>query len=259
MPYVLRSQGQTSTMAGDNIELEPSNKDIMTLLLDLKNSQSSREEEMIKSLNACHEKLDLNSLELTKINLRLDAYSELLEKLKNENQNLRKELTSCALEIDKLEQYTRRNTIEIHGIPYVNGEDTYVLVQQVATALSVPVSKNAIDICHRLRTQAHKPSPILCKFVNRYVKEEIIARRKVKRNLSTSDIGMTSGDTIYVNENLTSCRRKLLFRARQTQKEIGFKFLWTKNGFIYARKDEKSPITEINSTEDIERIKAGAL
>uniref|UniRef100_A0A1Y1M4T5 FP protein C-terminal domain-containing protein n=1 Tax=Photinus pyralis TaxID=7054 RepID=A0A1Y1M4T5_PHOPY len=142
----------------------------------------------------------------------------------------------------------------------MKGEDSYAIVQKIASALSIPITKQSIDVCHRLRTPSEKNhAAIICKFVNRYTKEEFLAKRKVKRNLSTTDIGMTIGSTIYVNENLTPHRRKLLFKLRQLQKEMKFKFTWTKNGNIFARRDEESPIRCIQSTEDLDLIKSGGL
>ncbi|XP_031334060.1 uncharacterized protein LOC116164073 [Photinus pyralis] len=241
---------------------EPSNKDIMNLLRDFMQTQKAREENLNQSINSCHEKLDANIEELNKINNRLDSYAESLVTLKNESNDLRQRLTSCTNEMDKLEQYTRRNSLEIHGIPFIKGEDPYLLIQKVASALSIEISKNSIDICHRLPLRSseatQKPPAIICKFVNRYLKEDILGKRKVMRNLSTTDIGFTTADTIYINENLTTHRRQLLYKARQLQKELHFKFLWTKNGNIFARKDEKSPVTEVTA-DSIKRIKLGGL
>ncbi|XP_031328528.1 uncharacterized protein LOC116163995 [Photinus pyralis] len=259
MAYATCSQGERLEMASKNPG-DPSNSDIMNLLKDFIQKQQVREDDLNKSINYCHEKLDANSDELNKINLRLNAYSDSLEQLKNENCNLRKNLSSCVFEIDKLEQYTRRNTIEIHGVPLVKGEDVYGLVQQIGTALSMHIPKNAIDICHRLPTRSSNTSqPIICKFVNRYTKDDLIIKRKVMRNLSAIDIGFTVADVIYINENLTPKRRQLLYKMRQLQKDLKFKFLWTKNGNIYARKDEKCPVAEITSDSDIARVKSGAL
>ncbi|KAB0802543.1 hypothetical protein PPYR_04729 [Photinus pyralis] len=190
----------------DNVE--PKNSDIIKLLIELKESHKCSEESLITSLNLCHSKLDDNAKELAKINTRIDSHDDLIQSLQQENHQFRKSLSVQKLKTDELEQYTRRNNIEVHGIPQIQGEDVYQLIQKVAVALGVNVDKGGIDTCHRI-SKSSSSSVIICKFVNRYTKEEMLAKRKIKRNLSTTDIGFSRGSTIYINENLTVYRRQL--------------------------------------------------
>ena len=64
--------------------------------------------------------------------------------------------------IDTLEQYTRKNSLEIEGIPekVCNDEDA---VLKVAEALNINVKREDIDICHRIKTK--KTSPIIARFI----------------------------------------------------------------------------------------------
>ena len=53
------------------------------------------------------------------------------------------------------------------------------------------------------------------------------------------------GDQFYICENLTLFRRNLL---EEVKKELHYwKFVWTKNGNIMARKDSTSKVVKINT------------
>ena len=42
---------------------------------------------------------------------------------------------------------------------------------------------------------------------------------------------------IYIYENLTSFRKLLVFETKKLKKVLGYEFVWTKMGEIYARKN----------------------
>ena len=59
---------------------------------------------------------------------------------------------------------------------------------------------------------------------------------------------------LYINENLTQERKKLLWQTKQRMKKLEIKFLWTMNGKIYVRKDEDSTSVIIQNEEDLNKI-----
>ena len=63
---------------------------------------------------------------------------------------------------DRLEQYTRKNSLEIHGVPPEE------VVIKIAEALEVPVHPNDIEIAHKLNKKGNKP--IIVKFLSNKVK-----------------------------------------------------------------------------------------
>lgn len=59
---------------------------------------------------------------------------------------------------------------------------------------------------------------------------------------------------LYFNENLTRTNRELFRFARVRGKEKGFKFIWTGNGKILAKKCEGAPVIRIDKLSDLEKI-----
>ena len=51
---------------------------------------------------------------------------------------------------DKLEQYTRKNSLEIHGVPESAYTSTEEVVLKLTEALQVPINPDDIQISHKL-------------------------------------------------------------------------------------------------------------
>ena len=81
--------------------------------------------------------------------------------------------------------YSCHYNIKIFGLPTVmereNSESTVKLCLQLFHSIGVKdVSMQDIDIAHRVPTRkaSSRPSPIICKFGRRQVKERVMAARK---------------------------------------------------------------------------------
>ena len=59
---------------------------------------------------------------------------------------------------------------------------------------------------------------------------------------------------LYINDQLTFNNRQLLWLAKTKAKECNWKFVWVRNGKIFARKNENSSLNIINNAADIESI-----
>ena len=59
-------------------------------------------------------------------------------------------LKETATELEQLEQYGRRENLEIHGIPINKEESTNQIVKHVATLLKVELTNDQISTSHRL-------------------------------------------------------------------------------------------------------------
>ena len=86
--------------------------------------------------------------------------------------------------IEENQQYSYRYNVKLMGIPDNNSSEsaseTMNLCLKLFQKLGVEITRNDIDIAHRVPTESARPTPrpIICKFVRRIVKEEIIIARK---------------------------------------------------------------------------------
>lgn len=243
-----------------------SNEDMMVFLRQMKeelknhteNKLKSLETELGKSVECCHDKITDLIETVNKQANTLKKYEELFDTMKQDNATLRAKVKNLEQQVDEAEQYSRINCLEINGVPEANNENVIEIVKSVGDALGVKLSSEDIDASHRLGPkQDGRRRGIIVKFVRRHVKEEMLRKRKIKRNLNTNDIGMSSGpaEVVYMNESLSQSRRKVLNAARQLRKEQGFAFVWVKNGRIFLRKDEGSRAIMLTNMEQVTELK----
>lgn len=160
-------------------------------------------------------------------------------KLKEENSNLIKDNESMKemlieretqLKIlneksNNLEQYTRRNSVRVYGITDKKNEtpdETAIRVIKLAKdKLNISLQQTDIDVAHRMgRHNNDGNRPIICKFVRRYVKTEVM---KVRRKLK--------GSAIVIREDLTHENAKLL---ENTSAHDKVQAAWSDEGKIVA-------------------------
>ena len=162
-------------------------------------------------------------------------------------------------EINDMNQYSRRDCLEIRGIPFDKDEDTNEIVKNVAHLLDMEIHDEDISISHRIpkkRDSIHDPA-IIVKFVRRSVKDQIYRSRKMLRNKSTKDIGYVrhKSQQIFISESSTLSHRELFSMSLKKKKELGYKYIWTINGVTYLRKDEDNHVIPIKDKKDLDNLR----
>ncbi len=82
---------------------------------------------------------------------------------------------------------------------------------------------------------------IICKFLSRKVRDNIMYNRNEIKSTTITDLGFSAPTNdkqgkVYINESLSRRSKALFKKVRQKQKELNWKFAWSKNGTIYAGK-----------------------
>ena len=164
---------------------------------------------------------------------------EIIKKLQNENTLLRSEIeelkgeikvksnliTDIERDVIDLQQYIRRNNIEICGIPEsVSDKDLKSKVIDIASAIGVDIKKSDIEACHRLKvrkTNSDGPKRTIVRFVNREFCDRLHANKKKLKNKENrkvsnklKNIGCIAGK-IYINNNLCPYNRFLWGKCKQ--------------------------------------------
>ncbi|XP_078001141.1 uncharacterized protein LOC144453684 [Glandiceps talaboti] len=196
-----------------------------------------------------------------------DMYKERMDRMEEDNKTLKDQLASATAkvttmdrELQDLQQYTRRNNLEIHGIQEQPGEDTDALVMKVATAAGIRISQTDIDVSHRLPSRRQcsntKPSTIIVRFTRRTVRSNIYNARKNIKNKSTRDMNIDNNDQnrVYINENLSPTNKQIFYKANERKKMKKWKFIWTNKGKIFVKKSEEERAIMISSEGDIEQM-----
>lgn len=146
---------------------------------------------------------------------------------------------------EELEQYTRRNNIRINGpgLPIEKeGEretaeqTTDTVIQLLNEKMGITLHPRDIDIAHRIGvTRRQVPRPIIVKFVSRNDKIKTLKDKRTKLH----------GTGIYVQEDLTALKAKVLKVARESDKTES---AWSKDGHIYIKLRANGRIEQIKPT-----------
>ena len=121
--------------------------------------------------------------------------------LKETIANLQHKVTILETATNSLQQYDRRNNIEIPAIPDdIDDQNLERSVIEVFKAVDIQISHNDVKYCHRIGKSKVNSKKTIVRLLNcKYCKQILCSRRKFK-NFDGSGIGMTN-TKIFVNEN----------------------------------------------------------
>ena len=141
------------------------------------------------------------------------------------------------LNLDSLEQYTRKYNVEIHGIPEKRNENFKDVITSLASKLDVDIHSHDIDIVHRLNRNPPATKPIIVRFSSHSKKQEFYQAQVKLHEADFSSIlpGEGSARSIFINENLIARRKELLAKVSRLKKQKSYHRVWTIDGKIFLR------------------------
>ena len=148
-----------------------------------------------------------------------------------------------AWQIDAIEQYSRRDSIKVIGIPkppLEHKEDTDATIVELGKRIGVDIKAEDISVSHRI---PGKSKAIIAKFVRRHTKSEVMrAKSKLKD---------TEGPRVYIYEDLTPMRGKML---REIKKDTRVKTAFTREGRIHCVMRDGEDVITINNPDDLFKL-----
>lgn len=207
-------------------------------------------QECINKINDLSDRLDKQESRLT-----------LIETSYQENDNLKMQLHNLKEEIKIKDQLSLQYDIEITGITENKGESVMHLTGIIMNKIGAKVDERDIVDARRIgsihASQGDKqlPRPIVVRVTRRTVHEEILRSARIRRNVTTKDLGLT-GTThqIYLNERLTKENRQLLHKTRLLAKKHKWEYIWTNQGRVLTRESDGKTAFRIRCESDLDRI-----
>ena len=195
------------------------------------------------------------------------------EEMSKELDNLSRKLEAISTRVDSLDaaiddllKYSFQYNVKIIGFPeqdeHESSETTTQLCLKLFHAIGAEgVTKNDIDIAHRVnsrRADRHYPRPIVCKFIRRLAKEEVMAHRNETSNLNPDDLDLSADfhtENIRIHEHLIPRLQQLLSEANKLKSTHQFQYVWVKNSEILARKSSSSQVFKLKRMADLDNLK----
>ena len=207
-----------------------------------------------RELKELKESLQKTNNENKALKASLDSTNEQLKPTKEKLRNQTEDIVQLWDNFDNLEQYTRKNSIEIQGIPedaYSSKEDVVI---KVAEALNITVEPEDIEICHKLR----RGKGIIAKFVSHKTKSSLYKKRTQLKNVKIKDLfpgyPSTTQRGIFINENLTTYRRRLLEEANRRRRDGTLLSVWTMDGKMFVKTSPDGRPIRIFSEVDLDNL-----
>ena len=155
---------------------------------------------------------------------------EIIDKLQGEVRELQYQ-SDCSV------QYSMRNNLKITGVKYEKEENVKEKFIQIVSDLGIEIQENDLDTIHRVGTKQDTvdssgrtvvPS-IIARLKIRDMRDKIFDARKKLREHSDYD-------SVYINDHVTPLRNRIMYELRNRENKQMFKFVWSRQGKIYARK-----------------------
>ena len=154
-----------------------------------------------------------------------------ISSLEKVNSDLRKKVVDLEGRADATEQYSRRNSLRVAGIPEETNEDTDKIILGLASTLNADMKIADIDRSHRAgRPGQGKQRDIIVKLVSYRMRRKLYGVR-----VQTKSKGLKG---VFINEDLTRVRSRILSKARRMVKNKHISSAWTSNGTILVRDKE---------------------
>ena len=171
--------------------------------------------------------------------------------LVKENNVLYGEIEDLKIELTELNQYGRRENIEICGIPEKIDHKLEEHIITVLKSVGVTVNSYQIQGVHRIgKKTPSRPRNVVVRFINR---KHSFSALKNKNKLNSSKY-----KSYYIIENLCPFNKKIFNRLYKLKKEGEIHSVWSYNGSVYAKVEENEEPTQIRHLLDIDDLIKGS-
>lgn len=200
--------------------------------------------------------------ELTKQNRYVASIEKKLNKVNENVQDHSEDITDLQINLDNLEQYSRKNSLEFCGVPDDINMSTDQAVCKIAQAIGVEIKEDDIEISHRIK-QKQGNKPILAKFCSHKIKSKVYKARTQLRSITISSIfpdcvSFATEDNrqpkIFINENLTQYRKEMMKNAREKRNNGKIVSFWSLDGKIFIKTAPMGNPRLMHSIEEIKEL-----
>lgn len=210
-----------------------------------------------QSLNSTSSDISMFRSELNNVKEEIKE----LDRYKSEVTSLRTEVKELRQELQYQNQRQFLKDVEINGITEHRGENLAHIVSVVATTLGAELDPRDIDDVRRVGVNGGdsggvaRPRPIILTMTRRAPRDILLRAARVRRGLTSDKLDIPGKPSkVFLNEHLTRPNRVLYSKSRATGRELGFKFVWTKDGNIFMRRTETSPVLRVTSESILDKL-----
>ncbi|KAL0810710.1 hypothetical protein ABMA28_010034 [Loxostege sticticalis] len=263
-PVLSATEGPTERAEAASISAE-----LITELRLLREEMRAHRAEMHEfrgTINSLTSAVDVCNRRLDELTVRVDT----VEQQRGDTADstviaaLERTVADLKLELNDRDQELLCNDVEISGIPEEKNERCCHIVLAVAQKLGVKLEERDLVSVERAGPARREPAedaapprprPLVVRLARRAQRDQLLAAARVRRDATTAGLGLSANASrFYVNERLTPVNRNLFYKARSQSSRAQWKYVWTREGKIYARKEHGAPRHRLRSEADIAKV-----
>jgi hypothetical protein len=185
--------------------------------------------------------------------------------LQADNTRMRTDIVELNQRLNNFEQQVRATNLELQCVPENKQENLISIVCGLASAVGSTLNESNIQNCTRIaKLHADNPRPrsIVVHLASPRVRNELLAAtitfNKANPNdkLNSGHLGLPGTKTpVYLVEHLSPANKTLHAATRKKAKECGYKYVWVRDGRVYARKTDDSEYIYMRNMESLNKMK----
>ena len=184
--------------------------------------------------------------EFVEVNSRL---MQRVEELTKNQDNIYDQLYDHKVDLTSLDQYGRRENVEICGIPEtIKQEDLLPHIVEVMKSMGLKrITEKDIHNYHRIGKQSNsRPRNVIIRFVNRKTAFTLL---KNKKKLNSGRY-----KRYFIIENLCPYNKQIFNKLYRLKKNKDIHSLWTFNGNVFVKVTENDERTQVFHLDDIDGL-----
>lgn len=170
-----------------------------------------------------------------------------IDALQKENNNLREEVKSLKSSVKFLNDARVKNDCVINGIKVDGDVNATGVVLEIAKKAGADICEDEVDDAYFLnKSKQPGTKSVVVKFSNNKAKQTFMHEKSKLKNID----GFKS---VYVNDFL-SRESMQMFNYAKSLKSVGYKFVFTKGGTVFAQFNENSKQIRLRTMDDVDKI-----
>ena len=147
------------------------------------------------------------------------------------NKFLQDKVSLLEKQVNNLDLYERRQSLEIQEIPYIPNENIKKIAVNVLQKVKDNIKMEDLDLVHRLGKETKdernfkENRSIIVRFKTRGTRNSIFENCKKAYKFTVKDFGFNSTHYFYINKNLNPQTKSLLLEANKLKKEHQWKYI----------------------------------
>lgn len=213
--------------------------------------------DLTASVQFLSDKMETSNNLMKELKSELAAVKEENQKLHANCDTLNAEVGSLRQRLRELEQYTRRNNIEICGIPLTPSENILTIVKDVGATLDVDFNESQVSAAHRIPSYNKENSQsIVVQFHSRITRDTWIRQFREKKSVSANQVNpVFPKQALYVNEHLSPQNKMILGKLQQKCRDVGYTYVWWRDGKFFVRRNPRDACKRINNLDKLNKLK----